>query len=695
VVDGVLVADLPTRPAWAANLPAHVTRTSTLEAYFEGVVDQVAWHDEAIVVGGWMRHRSLDVTETPELVVVLRSDDREVPLALEHRVVPAAALWSPTPHADCTRAGFRVTIPYADLSESAGPWVLEGTITASGISSSGRFLETAAGSPAREPGVRVVDVAGGAVRVDALRDPLLGFALRTGPVDAVTPEADADDLAIRAVALDGDHLVLTITGAPGLTLRGPGVEVEAVPTDPADVVRLPLTAARFGGPPRTLPSGDYRVVLGDRVAVPSPELAGELPRLDLASSLDLSLGVDERGRLVVGIRPPLGVEELGGYQQRRLQDDCRSSSGSLADTVLLASWHGDACADSQRAIADELARVRPDLTTVWGVADGSVEVPAGADSVQVGSKEWYAALATSRIRSSNTGLGPWVPRRPGQVYLQTFAGQPFEAMGLTLWRSRQHPAGRVRHEIADVNREWDLILATSDETAEYYRREFEYAGPILVSGQPRTDRLVTADAATVRAEVLRRLGVPVDRTVVLWSPTVRDPATASLFERHGIDPLDPVELARQLGPDHVVLSRAALPTTRSAQVLDVSAYPQPDDLLIAADLAVLDYSSLRLDWAITGKPVVFFVPDLEPFFDLRPPLFDFAETAPGPLLRSTAAVAEALADPRSWTADHQATTAAVNQRFNRLHDGQAAARVVAALLDEDQAWRATAVRAQA
>jgi CDP-glycerol glycerophosphotransferase len=125
-------------------------------------------------------------------------------------------------------------------------------------------------------------------------------------------------------------------------------------------------------------------------------------------------------------------------------------------------------------------------------------------------------------------------------------------------------------------------------------------------------------------------------------------------------------------------------------VVDVSAYPRPDDLVIAADLAVLDYSSVRFDWAITGKPAVFFVPDLEPFFALRPPLFDFAQSAPGPLLTTTAEVADALAEPEAWTGRYAAATAAINERFNRLHDGGAAARVVAALLDEEQAWRSAA-----
>ena len=64
----------------------------------------------------------------------------------------------------------------------------------------------------------------------------------------------------------------------------------------------------------------------------------------------------------------------------------------------------------------------------------------------------------------------------------------------------------------------------------------------------------------------------------------------------------------------------------------MSDYPEINDLLLAADVAVLDYSSIRFDWLITGKPVVFFVPDLEDYLSSRKVLFDFPPTAPGPLL---------------------------------------------------------------
>ena len=104
-----------------------------------------------------------------------------------------------------------------------------------------------------------------------------------------------------------------------------------------------------------------------------------------------------------------------------------------------------------------------------------------------------------------------------------------------------------------------------------------------------------------------------------------------------------------LGPDYVLLmrghnyiARTAARSPRTARVIDVTDYPEVNDLILASDSAVLDYSSLRFDYALTGKPMVFLVPDLEQYGGTRGVLFDYTETAPGPLLHTSDEVISVL-----------------------------------------------------
>ena len=64
-------------------------------------------------------------------------------------------------------------------------------------------------------------------------------------------------------------------------------------------------------------------------------------------------------------------------------------------------------------------------------------------------------------------------------------------------------------------------------------------------------------------------------------------------------------------------------------------------------MLVTDYSSAMFDFAVTGKPMVFYTYDLEHYRDdVRGFYFDLAEVAPGPLVRTSSELVEAIADSR-------------------------------------------------
>jgi CDP-glycerol glycerophosphotransferase len=148
--------------------------------------------------------------------------------------------------------------------------------------------------------------------------------------------------------------------------------------------------------------------------------------------------------------------------------------------------------------------------------------------------------------------------------------------------------------------------------------------------------------------------------------------------------LDVERAADRLGADFVVLlrghrfhARGDRARPRGARLVDVTDYPEVNDLVLAADAAVLDYSSLRFDFSLTGRPMLFLVPDLDRYRGGRGFLFPFEESAPGPLLSDTDEVVAALLDLPAVAARHAEDYAAFHRRFNYLQDGRAAQRVAA------------------
>jgi CDP-glycerol glycerophosphotransferase len=171
--------------------------------------------------------------------------------------------------------------------------------------------------------------------------------------------------------------------------------------------------------------------------------------------------------------------------------------------------------------------------------------------------------------------------------------------------------------------------------------------------------------------------------VVLYAPTHRD-NVRDARGRHRLDlRLDLDRMRAALGDDTVLLIRKhhyvidPLPADPGGFVRDVSKYPDAIELLLAADVLVTDYTSLMFDFANTGRPMLFFAYD----FDSHPRhlhsfYFDYAETVPGPLLRTSDELTAALQDLGAVQAAHTAKYADFAARFCELDDGGATGRVV-------------------
>jgi CDP-glycerol glycerophosphotransferase len=151
-----------------------------------------------------------------------------------------------------------------------------------------------------------------------------------------------------------------------------------------------------------------------------------------------------------------------------------------------------------------------------------------------------------------------------------------------------------------------------------------------------------------------------------------------------------IEAARTaLGDDYVFLLRghrfhlrASGRTAEGGRAVDVTDYPEVNDLILAADVAVLDYSSLRFDFSLTGRPMVFLVPDLADYAGgVRGVHYHFAESAPAPLLDTTDEVVGALRDLDGLREEYADAYAAFQTRFNRCMDGTSTRRVVEAFFD--------------
>ena len=327
------------------------------------------------------------------------------------------------------------------------------------------------------------------------------------------------------------------------------------------------------------------------------------------------------GSVAVAVIPPLTPGERSRRGHRLLIE---REAGPLRPGVFLESFGGRSAGDNPAAICEDLAAHGVGAPLWWSVVDGTVRVPAGARPVVVGTPQWVEALRTSRVIVTNDHLPSWFSKREGQHLLQTWHGTPIKKL---LHDAPRAVTLRYRRLMDRQVPQWDLLLAQSPQAGRRLQQALGYRGPVRVGEYPRNVRLL--GGAEVRRRVRHELGIAPGQPVILYAPTWREslrPSTgaAGCAAAHGPGPVGALDgpcLAELL--DAVVLMRSHH-MNRAGSVpgmIDVSGYPSVEELMLAADILVSDYSSIFFDFALTGKPAVVYAPDLASYRDVERGLY--------------------------------------------------------------------------
>ncbi|WP_037573613.1 bifunctional glycosyltransferase/CDP-glycerol:glycerophosphate glycerophosphotransferase [Phaeacidiphilus oryzae] len=347
--------------------------------------------------------------------------------------------------------------------------------------------------------------------------------------------------------------------------------------------------------------------------------------------------------------------------------------------VYAAYWYrGYAC--NPAAIYEAQRRLAPQIKGVWVVADRAkaAALPPGTPYVVEGTPAYFRTMATAKYLVNNVNFPHTMTKRPGSVHVQTQHGTPLKTLGLDLAEHPEAADGMDFQRLLEHVARWDFLVSPNPHSTEVFSRVYPGDYEVLETGYPRNDRLVDPDPVEV-AKIRGELGIPEADTSILYAPTFR--------EQHGgyVPLLDVAELARKLGAGHTLLVRThyfysgALDELAdepgAARVLDVSAHGSVEDLCLASDVLVTDYSSLMFDYAALDRPIVVYAPDWDDYRRIRGVTFDLFAEPPGSVTTTQDELTDAL---RSGTAKAPAATslrAAFRARFCPYDDGAAAERV--------------------
>ncbi|ANB06721.1 glycosyl transferase [Streptomyces ambofaciens] len=341
------------------------------------------------------------------------------------------------------------------------------------------------------------------------------------------------------------------------------------------------------------------------------------------------------------------------------------------------------------AVHRKAREIAPHLRGVWVVRDEEDVplLPPDTEHVILGSPAYRRVTERATFFVNNVNWPGAVAKRPGSVHIHTHQGTPLKYMGVDLLG---RPGARHGLDVPQMLRRadrWDHSLVAGRYAERVWERAYPCHFASARTGSPRNDVLVNAgpeDGLRVR----ERLGVPEGHTVVLYAPTRRE------YRRGGhVDRIDLARLAADLGDGHTLVVRlhpslATGPARgmglselhRRGVLVDATDAPHVEELMLASDLLITDYSALMFDYVLLDRPVVVHADDWPAYTASRGAYFDITAEAPGHVSRSYRELAWLL-DSGAWRDEEAARLrSAFRARFCEYEDGRAAERVVRTLM---------------
>ncbi|WP_256869151.1 CDP-glycerol glycerophosphotransferase family protein, partial [Enterococcus thailandicus] len=205
--------------------------------------------------------------------------------------------------------------------------------------------------------------------------------------------------------------------------------------------------------------------------------------------------------------------------------------------------------------------------------------------------------------------------------IQTWHGTPLKRLGLDI-KNVTMPGtdtNKYRENFKNEAARWDYLISPNAYSTEIFRSAFAYEGEILEIGYPRNDILLLPDNSEKIKQIRKKLTIAENQKVILYAPTWRD----NQFIKKGAYKFDnqfPFTEILEQESDTIILTRLHYlvaeqfdPKQYGNRVIDVSSYEDISHLYLIADLLITDYSSVMFDFALTKKPMIFYMYDLDSY----------------------------------------------------------------------------------
>ncbi len=354
--------------------------------------------------------------------------------------------------------------------------------------------------------------------------------------------------------------------------------------------------------------------------------------------------------------------------------------------VVFESFLGKQYSCNPRAIYEYLQSHHPEYKMYWSV-DKRYKAQfeeAGIPYLHRFSLSWLLKMTRAGYWVTNSRLPLWIPKPKHTIYLQTWHGTPLKKLAADM--KEVHMPGMTTESYKEnfhaESSKWDYLISPNAYSTVIFARAFNVdPTKILETGYPRNDLLYNGNNRDTIDSLKRKLGIPLEKKVILYAPTWRDDEFYGKGKYKFDIKLDLNKMKQELGDEHVVLLRLHYLISENLDlsayqgfVYNLSSYEDISHLYLISNLLITDYSSVFFDYANLKRPMLFYVYDIENYRDkLRGFYFDFETNAPGSLVKTSDEIIDSI---KMIRLENTVEMNLFHERFCALEDGQASRRVV-------------------
>ena len=373
------------------------------------------------------------------------------------------------------------------------------------------------------------------------------------------------------------------------------------------------------------------------------------------------------------------------------------------DIWVFGSWDGKKFADNPKYLFLYVCHKQPEITCVWLSRNKTIV----ADLQSRGYKAYYmhslrgiiCSMRASCIIFSVGVSDVNLYTTKGTKSVQLWHGTPLKklepAPGRQMRMRKSSYAQRLMAEGLRPNTNYDVVIATSDESKQAMQTVFSDAKEVAVTGYPRNDVLGGAPWLNeLNDEYVTEIKREIDfQFLFLYLPTFRREGRRELdlfagfkFEGNTVNEtlreLNAILIIKahpydvQFNSDGARLERIFTPADEDLPDI----YP----LLRETDVLITDYSSVFFDYLLLDRPIVFAPFDIQQYVTADRELFyDYDQVTPGPKATDWLEVLHLLREAiqhDSWKDKREEVCARFN-KFQDCHNSERVFEVICRLIE--------------